>query len=59
MEEIITCKTNNSPDGKALFAGISGNFRDFSQTLCEFCDNAISNCHANRITGYIEIVLKE
>lgn len=59
MEEIITRKTNNSPDGKALFVGISGNFGDFSQTLCEFADNAISNFRAHRISGYIEIVLKE
>ena len=34
MKEIITRKSRNIPDGKELFEGISGNFKDFGQTLC-------------------------
>lgn len=59
MSEIITHKTNNSPDGKALFKGISGNFRNFSQTLFEFTDNSASNFRAHGIAGLIEIILEE
>ena len=29
MRETIIRKTNNAPDGRELFAGISGNFKEF------------------------------
>ena len=59
MKEIITRKSRNIPDGKELFEGISGNFKDFGQTLCELTDNAISNFRAHNIRGFIEIMLVE
>ena len=43
MTEVITRKSRNIPDGKELFEGISGNFEEFGQTLCELTDNSISN----------------
>ena len=46
MRETIIRKTNNAPDGGELFAGISGNFKEFGQTLCELTDNSISNFRA-------------
>ena len=59
MTEIITRKSRNIPDGKELFEGISGNFKDFGQTLCELTDNAISSFRAHNIRGFIEIMLVE
>ena len=59
MTEIITRKSSNTPDGKELFEGISGNFRDFGQTLCELIDNPISNFMAHKIQGLIELTLEE
>ena len=59
MTKIIARKTNNAPDGGELFAGMSGNFKDFGQTLCELTDNAISNFRAHNIRGFIEIMLAE
>jgi len=59
MKEIITRKSRNIPDGKELFEGISGNFKDFGQTLCELTDNAISSFRAHNIRGFIEIMLVE
>ncbi len=59
MTEVITRKSRNIPDGKELFEGISGNFKDFGQTLCELTDNAISNFRAHNIRGFIEIMLVE
>ena len=57
MTEVIARKSRNIPDGKELFEGISGNFKDFGQTLCELTDNAISNFRAHNIRGFIEIML--
>ena len=57
MTEVITRKSRNIPDGKDLFEGISGNFEEFGQTLCELTDNSISNFLAHHIRGYIEITL--
>lgn len=57
MRETIIRKTNNAPDGGELFAGISGNFKEFGQTLCELTDNSISNFRAHNIRGCIEITL--
>ena len=57
MRETIIRKTNNAPDGGELFAGISGNFKEFGQTLCELTDNSISNFRAHNIRGRIEITL--
>ena len=57
MRETIIRKTNNAPDGGELFAGISGNFEEFGQTLCELTDNSISNFLAHHIRGHIEITL--
>ena len=57
MTEIITRKSRNIPDGKELFEGISGNFEEFGQTLCELTDNSISNFLAHHIRGHIEITL--
>ena len=48
MTGFIARKTNNAPDGRELFAGISGNFKEFGQTLCELTDNSISNFRAHR-----------
>ena len=59
MREIIIRNINNAPNGKEFFAGISGNFKDFGQTLCELIDNPISNFHAHGIRGRVEIVLEE
>ena len=59
MTEIITRKSSNIPDGKELFEGISGNFHDFGQTLCELIDNPISNFIAHKIQGLIELTLEE
>ena len=59
MRETIIRKTNNAPDGGELFAGISGNFKEFGQTLCELTDNSISNFRAHGIRGRVEIVLEE
>ena len=47
MREIIIRNIDNAPNGKEFFAGISGNFKDFGQTLCELIDNPISNFRAN------------
>ena len=57
MTGFIARKTNNAPDGRELFAGISGNFKEFGQTLCELTDNSISNFRAHNIRGRIEITL--
>ena len=57
MTEVITRKSRNIPDGKELFEGISGNFEEFGQTLCELTDNSISNFLAHHIRGHIEITL--
>ena len=57
MRETIIRKTNNAPDGGELFAGISGNFKEFGQTLCELTDNSISNFRAHNIRGRIGITL--
>ena len=57
MTGFIARKTNNAPDGGELFAGISGNFKEFGQTLCELTDNSISNFRAHNIRGRIEITL--
>ena len=35
MREIIIRNIDNAPNGKEFFAGISGNFKNFGQTLCE------------------------
>ena len=43
MREIIIRNIDNAPNGKEFFAGISGNFKNFGQTLCELIDNPISN----------------
>lgn len=59
MHEIIIRNIDNAPNGKEFFAGISGNFKDFGQTLCELIDNPISNFHAHGIRGRVEIVLEE
>ena len=59
MREIIIRNIDNAPNGKEFFAGISGNFKDFGQTLCELIDNPISNFHAHGIHGRVEIVLEE
>lgn len=59
MREIIIRNIDNVPNGKEFFAGISGNFKDFGQTLCELIDNPISNFRAHRIHGRVEIVLEE
>ena len=59
MREIIIRNIDNAPNGKEFFAGISGNFKDFGQTLCELIDNPISNFHAHGIRGRVEIVLEE
>lgn len=59
MNEITIRKTNNIPNGKALFEGISGNFRNFPQTLSEFIDNSISNFRAHKFSGFVEIILEE
>ena len=59
MREIIIRNIDNAPNGKEFFAGISGNFKDFGQTLCELIDNPISNFRAHRIRGRVEIVLEE
>ena len=57
MTGFIARKTNNAPNGGELFAGISGNFKEFGQTLCELTDNSISNFRAHNIRGRIEITL--
>ena len=57
MREIIIRNIDNAPNGKEFFAGISGNFKNFGQTLCELIDNPISNFHAHNIRGRIEITL--
>ena len=49
MREIIIRNIDNAPNGKEFFAGISGNFKDFGQTLCELIDNPISNFRAHKI----------
>lgn len=59
MREIIIRNIDNAPNGKEFFAGISGNFKDFGQTLCELIDNPISNFRAHGIHGRVEIVLEE
>ena len=59
MREIIIRNIDNAPNGKEFFAGISGNFKDFGQTLCELIDNPISNFRAHGIRGRVEIVLEE
>jgi len=59
MHEIIIRNIDNAPNGKEFFAGISGNFKDFGQTLCELIDNPISNFRAHKIHGRVEIVLEE
>ena len=59
MREIIIRNIDNAPNGKEFFAGISGNFKNFGQTLCELIDNPISNFRAHRIHGRVEIVLEE
>lgn len=59
MTEITIRKSSNIPDGKELFEGISGNFHDFGQTLCELIDNPISNFRAHKIQGLIELTLEE
>lgn len=59
MTEVITRKSRNIPDGKELFEGISGNFEEFGQTLCELTDNSISNFLAHHIRGHIEITLTD
>ena len=59
MREIIIRNIDNAPNGKEFFAGISGNFKNFGQTLCELIDNPISNFHAHGIRGRVEIVLEE
>ena len=59
MRKIIIRNIDNAPNGKEFFAGISGNFKDFGQTLCELIDNPISNFHAHGIRGRVEIVLEE
>ena len=51
MREIIIRNIDNAPNGKEFFAGISGNFKDFGQTLCELIDNPISNFRAHGIRG--------
>ena len=57
MREIIIRNIDNAPNGKEFFAGISGNFKNFGQTLCELTDNSISNFRAHNIRGRIEITL--
>ena len=57
MREIIIRNIDNAPNGKEFFAGISGNFKEFGQTLCELTDNSISNFRAHNIRGRIEITL--
>ena len=59
MRKIIIRNIDNAPNGKEFFAGISGNFKDFGQTLCELIDNPISNFRAHGIRGRVEIVLEE
>ena len=59
MREIIIRNIDNAPNGKEFFAGISGNFKDFGQTLCELIDNPISNFRAHKRRGRVEIVLEE
>ena len=59
MREIIIRNIDNAPNGKEFFAGISGNFKDFGQTLCELIDNPISNFRAHKRRGQVEIVLEE
>lgn len=51
MREIIIRNIDNAPNGKEFFAGISGNFKDFGQTLCELIDNPISNFRAHKRRG--------
>ena len=51
MREIIIRNINNAPNGKEFFAGISGNFKNFGQTLCELIDNPISNFRAHKRRG--------
>jgi hypothetical protein len=41
-------KVRNTPDGQALFTGIAGNFQRFSQPLCEFIDDSVSNYRAHK-----------
>ena len=43
MREIIIRNIDNAPNGKEFFAGISGNFKDFGQTLCELIDNSLKH----------------
>ena len=59
MREIIIRNIDNAPNGKEFFAGISGNFKNFGQTLYELIDNPISNFRAHGIRGRVEIVLDE
>ena len=59
MREIIIRNIDNAPNGKEFFAGISGNFKNFGQTLYELIDNPISNFRAHGIRGRVEIVLEE
>ena len=59
MREIIIRNIDNAPNGKEFFAGISVNFKNFGQTLCELIDNPISNFRAHGIRGRVEIVLEE
>ena len=59
MREIIIRNIDNAPNGKEFFVGISGNFKNFGQTMCELIDNPISNFRAHGIRGRVEIVLEE
>ena len=63
LEELLCARssfeTSTTPNGKEFFADISGNFKDFGQTLCELIDNPISNFRAHGIRGRVEIVLEE
>ena len=42
MRKIIIRNIDNAPNGKEFFAGISGNFKDFGQTLCSLVSLARS-----------------
>ena len=57
MREIIIRNIDNAPNGKEFFAGISGNFKDFGQTLCELIDNPISNFRAHKTVSYTHLTL--
>ena len=58
MAMIGTFNIDNTPDAAAIWSNLGSNFRDLSQAICEFCDDAISNFNGNVTDSTLNRVIR-